>query len=82
MNSNQLSKLALFLLLALTFFSCSEESSPIKVESNYNAIGLLTDIDLDPGETKVVVLDYFVEPELIDSISFDLGEVKFSDDRS
>jgi cyclomaltodextrinase len=81
MKSNQLSGLAILFFLGTFLFSCSDKSSSIIEESNYNAVGLLTAITLEPNETRIEVLDYFVEPQLIDSISFSEGKVRFSDDK-
>ena len=81
MNSNQLPGLAILFFLGSILFSCSNQPSGILEESNYNAVGLLTSIDLEPNETNVVVLDYFIEPWRIDSIASDNGQVAFSEDK-
>lgn len=81
MNSNRLPRLAILFFLGFVVLSCSEKPSGLLEESNYNAVGLLTAITLEPTTTEVEILDYFIEPELIDSVSFDNGEVMISDDQ-
>jgi cyclomaltodextrinase / maltogenic alpha-amylase / neopullulanase len=71
------------LVTLVSLSSCTTQpSANLKVESGTNLVGLASPIYLEPDGKKVIVEDYFILPELIDSVVYTGGEVSLSDDHS
>lgn len=72
---------ALPFLLVLAFASsCTNQNPILHNESGKNLVGLASIINLTPNGKEVLIADYFIHPELIDSISLETGTVSISDD--
>jgi cyclomaltodextrinase / maltogenic alpha-amylase / neopullulanase len=68
-------------VLILWASSCNNNHPFVQVESGRNLVGLASTIQLGPEGKDVPIADYFIHPELIDSISCAAGDVQISDDR-
>ena len=67
-------------ILAFLLNSCTTRNSNIYPESGRNLVGLASTIQLNPNGKKVVIADYFIHPELIDSVTYASGSVSITDD--
>lgn len=72
---------ALIFSIVCGMVACSQEESMIFPESDFNVVGLSSPIQLEPDSTAVPVQDFVLYPNLIDSIAFTGGGVKFTADR-
>ncbi|MEN8247758.1 MAG: alpha-amylase family glycosyl hydrolase [Bacteroidota bacterium] len=80
MKNNTLS--AILLMIQVVYLaSCNTVKDNIMVESGKNLVELATTISLEPTGKTVPVQDYFINPGLIDSVSFPDGSVKLTDDK-
>jgi len=72
----------LYLAVTLSFLlnSCTNKNAIIRLESGRNLVGLASTIQLNPDGKDVLIADYFIHPELIDSVSNTAGTVSISDD--
>jgi len=66
------------IVLSLFILACSNNNKSLNYESGKNLVGLASIITLEADGKNVTVADYFVHPELIDSISLASGKVALS----
>jgi cyclomaltodextrinase / maltogenic alpha-amylase / neopullulanase len=63
------------LIIAPLIWACNSQNPNLMPESGRNLVGLVSAINLDPEGKMVPVTDYFIQPNLIDSVSFPSGKV-------
>ena len=69
-------------IISLLFTSCNNNNKDqILLESNHNLVGIATPINLQPGKTTVPVEDYFINPQIIDSVRYTNGSAEMSNDK-
>ncbi len=68
------------LIILILATSCRQNKVNLLSEPGENLVGLASVIQLNPEGRNVPIADYFVHPELIDSIRYPTGNVKISDD--
>jgi glycosidase len=73
-------KITLVIVMA-ALFSCQGPDYPVFPEDKA-IIGLAMPLPLNPGENEIVLVDYFPDPSLIDSVYFNEEKIILSEEKS